>query len=88
MLARFLCLSCRDADVHASGRPGRAQELVAVIPPAASAAPDAHGRSASARLFTSADLEALLAHVDLFSLNACAPASALAADMPSAGHLS
>lgn len=49
-----------------------------MIPPAATAAPEARGRNTDARLFTSADLEALLPHVDLFSLNACAPASALA----------
>ena len=49
-----------------------------MITPAASAAPDARGRNADAKLFTSADLEALLPHVDIFSLNACAPASALA----------
>ena len=49
-----------------------------MIPPAASAAPDTRGRSADTHLFTSVNLEALLPHVDLFSLNACAPASALA----------
>ena len=70
------CLStCVPQGKHGRLRPaGRAQELVAVIPPAAGAAPDTRGRSADARLFTSADLEALLPHVDLFSLNACAPA--------------
>lgn len=41
-----------------------------VIPPAASAAAEGSGRSSGARLFTAADLEALLPHVDLFSLNA------------------
>lgn len=48
------------------------QELVAVIPPAASLADTQGGRGAGARLFAAADLIALLPHVDLFSLNACA----------------
>lgn len=43
-----------------------------MIPPAASLAAAQGGRGAGARLFAAADLVALLPHVDLFSLNACA----------------
>ena len=43
-----------------------------MIPPAASLAAAQGGRGAGAALFAAADLVALLPHVDLFSLNACA----------------
>jgi hypothetical protein len=46
------------------------QELLAVIPPAAGAA--VKQGAAGARPFGAADMEVLLPHVDLFSLNACA----------------
>lgn len=49
-----------------------------MIPSAAGAAPGTRSRSIAERPLTSADLEALLLHVDVFSLNACAPASAFA----------
>jgi len=56
---------------------------VAVIPPAAGAAPgqDVHP-------FGAADLDALLPHVDLFSLNACArrAGTGRAAQGPAAGQ--
>ncbi|KAK9842197.1 hypothetical protein WJX81_000156 [Elliptochloris bilobata] len=44
--------------------------LPAVVPPTSSAAPAERRGSAGVRLFASTDLEALLPHVDLFSLNA------------------
>jgi hypothetical protein len=59
--------ACNTADCAAAPE---WQELVAVIPPAAGAAPEQG--AAGARPFGAADLDALLPHVDLFSLNACA----------------